>query len=111
MSWAARSPRRARLPADWPHRRLAILKRDGYRCCINGPRCTGTATEVDHIHPGDNHNPTNLQAVCHPCHQAKTQQEAAAARKPPPPLRRKPEAHPGLQRPGEGRPPAPPKDR
>jgi 5-methylcytosine-specific restriction protein A len=90
--WAG-STRRARLPANWPAIRSAVLERDGWRCQIRGPRCTGRATDADHIEPGDDHRMANLRAACGPCHDRKSGQEGAAAR---PPLRRPAERHPGL---------------
>lgn len=57
-----------------------------------------TALELDHIVPlaaGGTNHPTNLQALCHTCHLAKTAHEAARARTP---RRRPPDRHPGLTR-------------
>jgi 5-methylcytosine-specific restriction endonuclease McrA len=88
------STRARRLPANWVTIRSAILRRDGNRCQIRGPRCTGTANEVDHIQVGDDHRTQNLQAACTQCHRDKTQAEAKAAR---PRRARTPEPHPGLR--------------
>lgn len=45
-----------------------ILYRDNYRCRINLPRCTLTATVADHINPdGAWFNPDNLRAACNNC--------------------------------------------
>lgn len=77
--WAG-SDRRSRLPADWPRRRLRVLRRDGWRCQIRRPGCKLIATEVDHVVNDDNHDEDNLQSACHPCHAAKTQEESAQAR-------------------------------
>jgi len=86
-AWA-NSTRAARLPRNWRQLRTRILQRD--------PTCrichTNTAVEVDHIKPGDNHNPDNLQGLCVPCHQAKTTSERDAAQ---PRRARPPEPHPG----------------
>ena len=38
------------------------------------------ATDVDHIIAGDNHELSNLQALSHACHTAKTTHENAAAK-------------------------------
>jgi hypothetical protein len=38
------------------------------------------ATDVDHIVAGDNHELSNLQALSHACHTAKTTHENAAAK-------------------------------
>ena len=77
VAWAA-STRKTRLPPSraWERLRLTVIERD--------PICQvchqAISTEVDHIDPGDNHALTNLQGICAPCHQAKTQTEAAAGR-------------------------------
>ena len=96
MPWSS-SDRAARLPSNWATLRQSILKRDGYLCCINGPGCTMLATEVDHITHGDDHRPSNLQAVCHACHTRKTASEAKGAQSA---IRvkgrRPPEQHPGM---------------
>lgn len=91
--WAG-STRRDRLPPDWPRRRTRILRRDHHRC----QHCGAPATDVDHIVPGDDHHDTNLQALCRPCHNTKTQAEAQAARHHPDrPTRDRPtRPHPGL---------------
>ena len=95
MAWSS-SDRAARLPSNWAKLRQSILKRDGYLCQIAGPGCTMLATEVDHITHGDDHDPSNLQALCHRCHAAKTASEAKGAQSA---IRsrskREPEAHPG----------------
>lgn len=74
--WAG-STRRQRLPRNWERTRQAVLTRDAHRCTL----CGAPANEVDHRIPGDNHSMTNLQALCTPCHKAKTQAEAAKARR------------------------------
>lgn len=93
------STRRERLPADWPERRLYVLRRDGYRCTAlrrDNTRCPVRATDVDHIRPGDNHDSANLTSLCRWHHARKSAAEggrAAAARRAP--RRRPPERHPG----------------
>lgn len=56
---------------QWQRVRLKVLRRDGYRCRIQGPRCEGDATDVDHIVPVDAGGPRlelmNLRAACRPC--------------------------------------------
>ena len=63
-----------------PAQRHAALARDRHTCRT----CGDTATEVDHIinlAQGGTHDPVNLQALCTPCHRAKTETEALTARK------------------------------
>lgn len=93
-NWST-STRRSRLPGSWPLLRRTVLERDNGLCQIRGPRCTRIATAVDHIQHGDNHNLTNLQAVCNTCHRVKTQHESHQTRV----TRRRPdERHPGVIR-------------
>lgn len=96
--WAG-STRSARLPSDWQARRRIVLARD-HRTCR---RCGEWATDVDHITAGDDHDLANLQALCGPCHRAKSAREgAAASARVPRPTTRQPsdrrplEKHPGL---------------
>ena len=81
-------PRRGRgeLPVDrrrWRRVRREVLDRDGWRC-----RTCGRAgrLEVDHVVPlewgGAPYDAGNCQALCRPCHFAKTAAEAAAKRPP-----------------------------
>jgi 5-methylcytosine-specific restriction endonuclease McrA len=54
--------------------RQAIFERDAWKCRICG---TAEATQIDHIAGptnGDINHPDNLQAVCDPCHRAKTRE-------------------------------------
>ncbi|TSB25294.1 HNH endonuclease [Streptomyces benahoarensis] len=98
MQWAG-SGRRVQLPSDWAVRRLSVLKRDGFQCRgvlrDTGVRCTAPATDVDHIVPGDNHNPANLQALCRWHYARKSSAEGAAARRRPVSRRRPVGRHPG----------------
>lgn len=95
MAWEG-STRRDRLPPGWSTRTVPrILQRDGRRCQLAYDGCTGEATEVDHITPGDDHRDENLQAVCSWCHSRKTAAEGNAARTRYS-RRRPPERHPGL---------------
>ncbi len=61
--------------ADWERLRLAILRRDQWRCRIDGPGCTRLATSVDHIVPlalgGARLDPANLRAACGHCNSAR----------------------------------------
>lgn len=67
----ANSTRRHRLPANWQRLRVRVLRRDLHTCYV----CGNPATEVDHVVPGDNHDPANLAAICHPCHMSKSGHE------------------------------------
>jgi 5-methylcytosine-specific restriction endonuclease McrA len=91
-AWAGGSTR------QWRTIRARVLNRDGHECTIRGPRCTITATEVDHIinkAAGGTDTLANLRAVCQSCHKPITQQQATAAR----PIKARPaEAHPALRR-------------
>lgn len=69
--------------AAWDRLRLEILERDNYLCQIGRgrPGCLVDATEVDHKRAkadGGTDHPSNLQAVCGPCHARKTGAERAA---------------------------------
>lgn len=76
--------------------RDAALARDHNTCRT----CGHPATEVDHIinvAQGGTHHPDNLQALCTPCHRAKTETEALAARRRANAVRYHPrEKHPGI---------------
>lgn len=78
------STRRSRLPADWPQRVAAVLKRDGYRCTHvrvdTETRCTERATDADHVVHGDDHRLSNLAAKCGYHHREKTAGEGNRAR-------------------------------
>ena len=62
-----------RSPYDhtWQRVRLQILKRDANACQVRGPKCKGTATQVDHIIPlvegGARLDHDNLRACCSSC--------------------------------------------
>ena len=55
----------------WATVRKTILARDNHQCQIRAPKCTGTATQVDHIIPvtkgGQWWDPDNLRASCAHC--------------------------------------------
>lgn len=58
----------------WKHKRLAILRRDGYKCqhCKRYGRAV-EATEVHHIKHADEYpelvwENSNLISLCHACH-------------------------------------------
>lgn len=60
----------------------AILERDSHECQIRGPRCTGTATDVDHIIPwsegGAWYDDANLRAACAPCNRGRSSKRLQA---------------------------------
>ncbi|MBH5296526.1 HNH endonuclease [Corynebacterium ulcerans] len=88
--------RKSRLPKNWLALRHRILTRDNYRCQLRYDGCKGFATDVDHIHRGDNHADSNLQSACSACHLKKTHAEALAARRLKKARRFRPtERHPG----------------
>lgn len=65
----------------WRRKRESILIRDNYTCSVCG--LTTKDLEVDHIvnvAQGGNDEDSNLQAICIPCHKAKTARESAAHR-------------------------------
>ena len=70
---------------EWTKRRAKVLERDGYLCqpCYRKGRPT-PATEVDHITPKSQDGTDdyeNLQAICNPCHKAKTKAESTGSTK------------------------------
>jgi 5-methylcytosine-specific restriction endonuclease McrA len=71
----ANSDRAKRLPGDWGSVRRKVLRRDRWLCYI----CGAAANEVDHVVPGDDHDPSNLSAICHPCHLSKSGHEGGIA--------------------------------
>ena len=65
----------------WRRKRASILIRDNYTCRVCG--LTTKDLEVDHIvnvAQGGTDDDDNLQAICIPCHKAKTARESAAHR-------------------------------
>ncbi|WP_299011173.1 HNH endonuclease [uncultured Shewanella sp.] len=76
---AGRSKAQRGYGKEWQKLRAVILQRDKHLCqhCRRNGIAT-TATDVDHIvakaHGGTD-NPSNLEALCRPCHKAKTAQE------------------------------------
>ncbi len=67
---------------EWKAVRLQVLARDGYRCMIRLPGCTGRATQVDHIvsmsNGGSRLDPANLRAACRSCNIAQRNIDVAA---------------------------------
>lgn len=76
MPWPTTSRHERGYGRDWTKLRLRILARDLHLCqpCKRKGRAT-PATQVDHIVPkakGGTDDEGNLQAICGPCHVAKT---------------------------------------
>lgn len=73
----------------WQRIRAYVLARDAHQCQLRYPTiCTTRATQVDHIkqvltHPELELDPTNLRAVCTPCHKTRTALQAAGNDRPP----------------------------
>lgn len=90
MPWAT-SNRRQQLPPNWATLRKIVARRADGRCqnIIDGTRCPAPGTDCDHIHPGNNHDTSNLQWLCADCHTRKTIRERR------PPRHRPQEPHPG----------------
>ncbi|MBW5800075.1 HNH endonuclease [Halomonas elongata] len=82
--WVRGRGGRGRGGRPWRRLRRQVLERDQYLC----QRCrragqAAEASEVDHIVPTAEGGPTaghNLEALCSPCHKAKTLEEARRAR-------------------------------
>lgn len=69
-----RSNRQRTSSYAWRQLRMKILERDKFTCQSCG--LITTVLEVDHIFPNsENNDPSNLQALCRPCHEAKTLKE------------------------------------
>lgn len=83
INWNRKGAGRTSTPEHKAWRR-AVLDRDHWRCRIRGPKCLGKATQADHIinvaRGGAELDLNNGQAVCKPCHDAKTLLEARAGR-------------------------------
>ena len=78
QAWQGRTPLDRNAHAAW---RRQVLNRDGHTC----RSCGAPATEADHIvnraaRPDLAYDLDNGQALCQPCHRAKTKAEAAAGR-------------------------------
>lgn len=73
----------------WRRIRAFVLNRDSFACQLRYPGiCTTRATEVDHIVMFINRkdlelDPTNLRAVCVPCHTHRTGLQASGNDRPP----------------------------
>lgn len=83
-SWSRGRAGRGRGGRPWRRVRRQVLERDQYLCqrCRRDGKAV-EANEVDHIVPeaeGGTTTAHNLEAICGPCHKAKTLEEAARAR-------------------------------
>ena len=82
-AWANRpKTNQDRYSGDWPRIRDLVLKRDRYRCQVQGPGCDGRGVEADHIlsvAAGGDNSLENLRAICVPCHRRRTGQQGARA--------------------------------
>jgi len=71
-AWWRRTPFGDERPPIPRHVRLAVLRRDGWRCRECGARQN---LEIDHFEAwargGEHTNPDNLQCLCGPCNRAK----------------------------------------
>ena len=70
----------------WVKLREHILRRDKHLCqpCLRTGRIT-SANQVDHITPkakGGTDDPSNLQAICSPCHDEKTAKDEGRSYRP-----------------------------
>lgn len=79
MGWARTSRHERGYGTAWDKLRKRILSRDKYLCqtCARKGRLT-PANEVDHKKPkakGGTDSEDNLEAICSPCHKAKTSAE------------------------------------
>lgn len=76
MAWSRVSRHARGYGTAWDRKRKRILKRDQHLCqpCLSADRLT-PASQVDHITSkakGGTDDDDNLQAICGPCHEAKT---------------------------------------
>lgn len=93
--WAG-SYRNLSLPPNWDEIRRRILDQDKLTCRIRLFGCLITASEVDHIEPGDDHSDENLRAACRSCHSKKSSAEGNNRQRQLRALRKRPtERHPG----------------
>lgn len=82
-NWGNKRDVRKLTGRPWRRLREQVLQRDHYLCqvCLSIDRLT-PAQEVDHILPlakGGTDQVANLQAICTPCHKAKTASEGGKA--------------------------------
>ena len=70
--------------SGWQVIRKQVLVRDDYQCQLRyADICVGRASQVDHIvqpEAGGTSDPSNLRAVCRPCHARRTGRQGALAK-------------------------------
>jgi 5-methylcytosine-specific restriction protein A len=76
LKWHKTSRHQRGYGSHWDKLRKVVLDRDMHMCqsCLSRDRAT-VANQVDHIKPrskGGTDDLNNLQALCKPCHDAKT---------------------------------------
>lgn len=86
MVWSNESRHKRGYGHQWDKTRKAILERDRYLCqpCLRNDKPT-VANQVDHITPkakGGTDSADNLEAICDPCHKAKTARDSGKEYKP-----------------------------
>lgn len=81
--------RRTTYPPNWDELKIAVKKRDNYRCCNCGKgqetvRAEGMYLEVDHIirlADGGTNSMLNLQTLCTNCHKTRANHRHLRVRK------------------------------
>ncbi len=76
VPWAG-STRRKRLPPNWAALVALVLARDRNICHV----CGEYGWRVDHIVPGDNHDPSNLAPICLDCDKHKSAVEGGRSQR------------------------------
>lgn len=95
MAWGTKSRHERGYDYAWTKRREEIMKRDAGRCqpCQRAGRLGVGAHAVDHIVSKAKakelgwtreqmDDPSNLEAICNPCHSAKTEAEQGKRKRP-----------------------------
>jgi 5-methylcytosine-specific restriction endonuclease McrA len=85
--WGGKTRHERGYGSNWDRLRKVILKRDNYLCqrCLSRDRTTELMVKpydhaVDHIIPkakGGTDGHSNLQSLCAPCHEIKTEEDKA----------------------------------
>ena len=82
--WRKRPPaNRYAYGSGWAKIARQVLERDSFRCQLRYDVCVGRASQVDHIvqpEAGGTSDPSNLRAVCRPCHARRTGRQGALAK-------------------------------